>query len=404
MKFDKSMRVKTGIDRINQRFPAQLRACRVGLPRACRVGLIAHQASVDCRLRHAADICLASKNFRLATLFGPQHGFTGHTQDNMIEWHGFRDPRTGLPVYSLYGETRKPSPDMLDGIDALVIDMQDVGAKYYTFIWTMALCMEAAAEAGKAVVVLDRPNPLGGAMEGPATRPEWASFVGLKPLPVRHGMTIGEIALYLKGEFYPSVDLTVIPMRGWRRGMYFDETGLPWVMPSPNMPTLDTAIVYPGMCLLEGTNISEGRGTTRPFELFGAPFIDSARLIARLNDFRLPGVFFRPASFLPTFQKHAGELCGGAQIHVTSRRAFKPFKTAVAILKAVRELWPDELKWKEPPYEYESEKLPIDILAGSDRLRMGIDSGEGLDAMERWWAAECRSFARRYAERYRLYE
>lgn len=390
------MLVKTGIDRLEKLFPARLEGCRAGL--------VAHQASVDCRLRHAADICLASKKFRLAALFGPQHGFTGHTQDNMIEWRSFRDPRTGLPVFSLYGETRKPSPEMLDGVDALVIDMQDVGAKYYTFIWTMALCMEAAAEAGKAVVLLDRPNPVGGDMEGSVTRPEWASFVGLHPLPVRHGMTIGEIALYLKGEFYRDVDLTVIPMAGYRRGMFFDETGLPWVMPSPNMPTLDTAIVYPGMCLLEGTNISEGRGTTRPFELFGAPFIDAERLIARLSDFRLPGVIFRPASFLPTFQKHAGKQCGGAQIHVTSRRAFKPFKTAVAILKAIRELWPDELKWKEPPYEYEIEKLPIDILAGSDSLRIGIDSGEGLDAMAKRWAAECCGFARRYAGKYRLYE
>ena len=252
----------------------------------------------------------------------------------MIEWEGYRDPVTGLPVYSLYGKSRKPLPGMLKNTDAIVVDMQDVGARYYTFIWTMALVMEACQENNKAVVVLDRPNPIGGEMtEGPVLQPEYTSFVGLHSLPVRHGMTIAEIALYLKDLYYPALELHIIPMKGWKRQMWFDETGLPWVLPSPNMPTLETAAVYPGMCLLEATNLSEGRGTTRPFEIFGAPFIKPDILAKRLADIRLPGVVFRPLNFLPTFQKYAGRLCGGCQIHVTNRRKFKPFKTAAAILQ-----------------------------------------------------------------------
>ncbi|MDH4232596.1 MAG: DUF1343 domain-containing protein, partial [Nitrospirota bacterium] len=321
-----------------------------------------------------------------------------------IEWEGFRDPETGLPVYSLYGKTRKPIPEMLTNVDVMVIDMQDVGARYYTFIWTMALVMEACQEQGRAVVILDRPNPIGGDMtEGPVLRPEFASFVGLRRLPVRHGMTIAEIALYLKDIYYPSLDLYVIKMTGWKRRMWFDDTGLPWVLPSPNMPTLDTAAVYPGMCLLEGTNLSEGRGTTRPFEIFGAPFVDSERLVKRLREFRLPGVFFRPLHFLPTFQKHAGKPCSGSQIHVTDRQKFKPFKTAAAILKSVRELYPKDFSWNNPPYEYEEKHLPIDILAGTERFREDIESGKTLKAMEAWWNRELSDFDRKIRKQYLIY-
>jgi uncharacterized protein YbbC (DUF1343 family) len=267
----------------------------------------------------------------------------------------------------------------------------------------MDLCMQACCSAGKTVIVLDRPNPLTGRLtEGPVLEPRFASFVGLKPLPVRHGMTIAEIARYLRESFYPDLDLRVIPMQGWKRALWFDDTGLPWVIPSPNMPTLDTALVYPGMCLFEGTNISEGRGTTRPFELFGAPFIRGATIVKMLREFKLPGVSFRPLHFQPTFQKHAGLLCGGAQIHVTDRGKFKPFKTGVAILKAIHNTYPRDFKWKEPPYEYEEVNLPIDILAGTDRLRKDIESWKDLDEMESWWQKETRAFEK-IRKKYLLY-
>ncbi len=388
--------IRTGLDLAEKLWPRELKGARAGF--------VVHPASVDMRLRHAVEIGLKSRNYKVSVLFGPQHGILGQTQDNMIEWEGFRDPVTGLPVYSLYGKTRKPGPGMLDDVDVLVIDLQDVGSRYYTFVWTLDLCMQACHEAGKKVVVLDRPNPLNGMVtEGPVLDPAFASFVGLRPLPVRHGMTIGEIGLYLCAEFYPGLDYRVVAMQGWKRKMSFEQTGLPWVMPSPNMPTVDTAFVYPGMCLLEATNISEGRGTTRPFELFGAPFIHPGTLVKLLDEFRLPGVVFRPLSFQPTFQKHAGALCGGAQIHVTDREKFRPFKTAVAILKAIHNTYPRDFAWKQPPYEYEEVKLPIDILAGTDRLRKDIETWKDLDEMEKWWKAETRVFEK-IRKRYLIYK
>jgi uncharacterized protein YbbC (DUF1343 family) len=375
----------TGLELIDTLWPNDLRGARVGL--------VAHPASVNSGLEHAITICLRSRKFKLAALFGPQHGILGQTQDNMVEWEGSRDPATDLPVYSLYGKTRKPRPEMLADVDALVIDLQDVGSRYYTFIWTLELCMQACREAGKTIVVLDRPNPLAGHMtEGPVLDPEFASFVGLRPLPVRHGMTIAEIGGYLYEAFHPGLDFRAVPMRGWKRKMWFDQTRLPWVMPSPNMPTLDTALVYPGMCLFEATNISEGRGTTRPFEIFGAPFIHAETLVTVLKEFKLPGVVFRPISFQPTFQKHAGLLCNGAQLHVTDREKFKPFKTGVAVLKAVHNTYPREFTWKQPPYEYEEVNLPIDILAGSSRLRKDLETWKDLDEMETWWREEAKSF------------
>jgi uncharacterized protein YbbC (DUF1343 family) len=377
--------VLTGLDQIDALWPKDLKGARAGL--------VVHPASIDRMLRHAVDVCTRSKKFAATALFGPQHGILGQTQDNMIEWEGFRDPATGLPVYSLYGKTRKPAPGMLDNVDVLIIDLQDVGSRYYTFIWTLDLCMEACREAGKTVMVLDRPNPIDGIQtEGPLLDPDYRSFVGLRPLPVRHGMTIGEIGLFLCMHFHHGLDYRVVPLRGWKRNMWFEETSLPWVLPSPNMPTVDTALVYPGMCLLEGTNISEGRGTTRPFEIFGAPFIHPDTLVRALNEFKLPGVVFRPLSFLPTFQKHANTLCGGAQIHVTDRSRFRPFKTGVAILKAIHNTWPRDFAWKQPPYEYEEVKLPIDILAGTDRLRKEIEAWKDLQAMEKWWKEEAKAF------------
>jgi uncharacterized protein YbbC (DUF1343 family) len=390
-------RVETGLNSVDKNWPGDLRGARVGL--------LIHPASVNRWFEHASDIFARSKNCQLKAFFGPQHGIRGETQDNMIEWEGFTDRITGLPVYSLYGKTRQPDPAMISDIDLVVIDMQDVGARYYTFIWTMALVIKACDAEGKKVVVLDRPNPIGGHLiEGPMLRTEFKSFVGLHPLPVRHGMTIGEISLYLRDCFYPGLDLRVIPMRGWKRKMWFENTGLPWVLPSPNMPTVDTAMVYPGMCLLEATNLSEGRGTTRPFEIFGAPFVDPHVLKGQLDCLKLRGVLFRPLYFLPTFHKHAAKLCAGAQIHVTDRRKFRPFKTAVGILKTLFELYPREFRWKNPPYEYEEKLLPIDILGGSDRVRKEIEDGKGLDEMEDRWVRESREFDHQFRKRYLLYQ
>jgi uncharacterized protein YbbC (DUF1343 family) len=314
----------------------------------------------------------------------------------MVEWEGFCDQETGLPVYSLYGKTRSPIPDMLQNIDCLVIDLPDVGARYYTFAWTVALCLQACQENQVSCVVLDRPNPITGMMvEGPVLDPSFSSFVGLYSLPIRHGMTMGELATYFNGEFGIGCDLTVVPMEGWKRQMWYEETGLPWVMPSPNMPTLDTALVYPGMALLEGTSVSEGRGTTRPFEIFGNPGADPYALVRALENDHLSGVTFRPLHFMPTFQKHQGKLCGGAQIHVTDRDAFLPVLTGVAIIRSLYQLCPETFRWKEPPYEYEAEKLPIDILAGSDALRLQIEGGCSLEEISLSWKGQTEDFLAR---------
>ncbi len=365
------MPVKIALSHFEESYPQNLRGKRLGA--------LLHPASVDADLHHTLETLrrFDGKLFRLSALFGPQHGILGHTQDNMIEWDGFTDPELGIPVYSLYGKTRKPTAEMLSHIDALFVDMQDVGARYYTFIWTLFLCMEACEEAKIPVIVLDRPNPIGNAVEGHELDLNYKSFVGLWKLPVRHGKTIGELARLFRSECFPNSELHVMEMDGYRPGMWFDETGLPWVMPSPNMPTLDTATVYPGMCLFEATNVSEGRGTTRPFELFGAPFIDAKKLCRYLNGLKLPGVYFRENYFLPTFHKGAGQICGGAQIHVIDRNAFKPFDTAIRILRYLFHEYPKAFAWKAPPYEYEYEKLPIDILLGSGTFRKDfIENGE----------------------------
>jgi uncharacterized protein YbbC (DUF1343 family) len=386
---------RTGLDRANSAWPDGFREARAAL--------LCHPASVDSGLSHASDIFLRHKQVKLKRLFGPQHGIRGETQANMIEWQGFRDGKTGLPVFSLYGVHRKPTPEMLSGIDVLICDLVDVGARYYTYIWTLYLCMEACAEQGVRVVVLDRPNPIDGVtVEGPVLDRKFASFVGLKPLAIRHGLTIGEIAMYFKGEFIPGVDLKIIRMTGWRRDSYYEKTGLSWINPSPNVPTVETALVYPGMCLLEGANISEGRGTTRPFELFGAPFMDADKTAGYLNKLKLPGVLFRPAFFKPTFDKFTGRICGGAQIHVTSRRKFKPFLTGMAVLKAAMELCPGKFKWLKGPYEYESRLRPIDILFGNGRTCKMVERGAALGAIERSYAKELDGF-KKIRRKYLLY-
>lgn len=368
-----------------------------------RVGLVCNPASVDGGFRFSADRLAADGAFRLTALFGPQHGFRSDLQDNMIETPHGRDARRAVPVYSLYSETREPTAEMLRDVDVLVVDLQDVGTRVYTFVYTMANCMRAAARHGIRVVVCDRPNPIGGEeVEGNLLQAPYTSFVGQFPMPLRHGMTIGELARLFNEEFGTGAELEVVPLQGWRRSMYHDETGVPWVIPSPNLPTLDSAIVYPGAVLFEGTRLSEGRGTTRPFELIGAPWIDGERLADAMNARGLAGVHFRPVFFEPTFQKHAKTTCGGCQIHVLDRRAFRPVRVAVELMAEFKRQDPARFPWREPPYEYEHDKQPIDILYGSDRLRVAIDRGDDLGPLVASWAAEEEAF-RRTREKYLLY-
>jgi uncharacterized protein YbbC (DUF1343 family) len=380
-------RVETGLETLVHR--------RAGLLRGRRVGLLAHQASVDGTLTHAVDLLGDLRGTRLVRLLAPEHGFWGAPQDHALVGPT-RDRHSGLPVLSLYGARRAPTPAMLRGLDALVVDLQDVGSRYYTFAWTMVLAMRACARAGVAVVVLDRPNPLGGErLEGNVPDPAFASFVGLLPLPARHGLTIGELARYANVEHGIGCTLTVVPIRGWRRAMLWEDTGLPWVPPSPNMPTPDTARVYPGGCLIEGTNLSEGRGTTRPFEWIGAPYLDAHRYAADLERLKLPGVGFRAARFVPTFHKWAGRTCEGVQIHVTDRARFKPFLTSLAMIAAARRTAPRGFAWKRPPYEFERRRLPIDILCGTDAIRLAIERGVPLRHLERGWKDELGRWERR---------
>ena len=368
-----------------------------------RVGLIVNPASIDSHFEHAADLFYNHPRINLTALFGPQHGIRGETQDNMIEWQSFRDPKTGLPAYSLYGESRKPSAEMLADIDAIVFDVQDVGTRVYTFIYTMALAMEAVREQRKRFVVLDRPNPIGGIeVEGNLHEPVFASFVGMYPIPMRHGMTVGELALMFNGEFGIGCELEVIAMEGWRRENWYEETGLPWVMPSPNIPAVDSAVVYPGSVMIEGTEVSEGRGTTRPFEILGAPYIEPRRLIDELKRDNLRGVNFRPLHFLPTFHKFAGRMCGGIQIHVTNRQTFRPVITGVAIISAIRRLYPGEFAWRRPPYEYVHDRLPFDVITGTSRLREQIDAGVSVAQIEESWSQSITDFRER-RKNYLLY-
>lgn len=359
-----------------------------------RVGVICNQASVDEAFVHVADRLRGAPGVTVGAIFSPQHGLGATEQDNMIETPHGHDRARAVPVYSLYSETREPTPEMLEGLDTLVVDLQDVGTRVYTFIYTMANALRAARRHHVPVIVCDRPNPIGSAVEGPVLQPGYESFVGQFGIPLRHGLTIGELARVFNEHFGIGAELEVVPMEGWLSHSYHDETGLPWVMPSPNIPTLDTAIVYPGSVLFEGTTLSEGRGTTRPFELLGAPGADPCALVDRLRDIGLAGVHFRPASFVPTFQKHAGVQCGGCQIHVTDRARFRPVRTAVTLLRAFAETAAGQFGWRPPPYEYEFEKLPIDILSGSDRLRTGIDAGILPDTIVDGWEEETEAFRR----------
>jgi uncharacterized protein YbbC (DUF1343 family) len=369
-----------------------------------RVGVVCNPASIDHRFTHIVDAVSATPGVTVGAIFGPQHGFRSDVQENMIETGHARDERRRIPVYSLYSETREPTAEMLAGLDALIVDLQDVGTRIYTYIYTMAYCLTAARRHRVKVIVCDRPNPIGGSqVEGPMLVPGFESFVGLYPIPMRHGMTIGELARLFNEHFGIGADLDVVTMSGWRREMYHDDAEAPWVMPSPNMPTLDSAIVYPGTVLFEGTNVSEGRGTTRPFELLGAPWVVSEPFADALNRRRAGGVFFRPAVFEPTFHKHARQTCGGCQIHVTDRRAFQPVLVGVMLTAAFRSAGSTAFAWREPPYEYEHVKLPFDILAGSAETREQIDAGLPAEDIARSWQPAVGAFEKIRA-RFLLYE
>lgn len=408
-------RVKTGLETLKQ---------DPSLLKGKSLGVVCNQSAIDADCVHILDLLKPGHDrgdYKIQAVFGPEHGLFGHTQDNMIEWEGVVDPRTGFKIHSLYGQHRKPTTKMMAGVGHLLIDVPDIGSRYYTFAWTMAHCLEVCAEMGISATVLDRPNPIGGVqVEGPVLEAGFESFVGLYPVPTRHGMTLGEIATWLQQNYLPRLNLRVIPCEGWERSMYSDETGLPWAMPSPNMPTVETAVVYPGGCLLEATNLSEGRGTTRPFEIVGAPFLEGWRLADSLNALGLGGVRFRPIQFEPTFNKHAGKLCEGVFVHVTDRLVFEPVLAYALLIReclrqtglrdtshlpedpifkaASAETSLDGFAWKRPPYEYVHDRAPIDLLAGNAWLRPLIESDERLEVLGARFRHEAEAFAPQRAQ------
>ncbi|MGE5483364.1 MAG: exo-beta-N-acetylmuramidase NamZ domain-containing protein [Bacteroidota bacterium] len=375
--------------------------------RGARAGLVTNPTGVDRRVRANVDLLFSGDSIRLAALFGPEHGVRGAAQDGVHVGNEI-DPRSGLPVYSLYGATRRPTPEIVRDLDVFIFDIQDAGCRYYTYLYTLAYLLEAAAEYGLPVVVLDRPNPITGAItEGNILDMKFASFVGGRPIPMRTGMTIGELArLFNEGQAKPA-DLTVVPLAGWRREMWYDDTGLPFVMPSPNLPTLEGLTLYPGTCLFEGTTFSEGRGTTRPFEIIGAPGIDPYAWADALNELELPGVLFRPLWFVPTFSKHQAQTCGGVQIHIAERTAVRAVAVGVHMLATARKLFPQEFAWRRPQGPVQegqpSRPLFIDLLAGGDELRRRIDAGDDARAILADWDEKSRRFVEE-SRKYYLYE
>lgn len=377
--------VQTGLEHLLADPPAWIRGRRLGL--------LCNPASVDRRFHHARDRLTHRFPGALRALFSPQHGFFAEKQDNMIESADLTDPVLGIPVFSLYGATRIPQPEMFDDIDCLLVDLQDAGTRVYTFIYTLSYCMETARNCGKQVVVLDRPNPVGGAaVEGNLLNPDYRSFVGRFPIPMRHGLTIAELARLFNTRFGIGCDLDVVPMAGWKRAMMFADTGLPWVAPSPNLPTPAAAMVYPGQVLWEGTNVSEGRGTTQPFELFGAPFFDGSRLRAEFHQVPLHGAILRPVAFEPTSNKWQGRCCHGFQIHVTDPARYAPYAATLHLLQAAIRHYPQEFAWRPPPYEYEYEKWPIDLLIGDSSIRQRVENLEPIEHIEASWHAQLEDF------------
>jgi len=384
--------VITGLESVIKELPAKLKGKRIGI--------LCHAPSITRDFEHISEIFYKRKDCKLTALFGPQHGIHGQTQDNMIEWQSQKHPVFNIPLYSLYGENRKPTSAMLENIDIFLIDMQDVGARLYTYIWTVKLCMEACTEAGIPVWLLDRPNPVAKLpFDGPVLKKEYFTFVGGASIPLCHRMTLGEMALWLKEKYYPTCDLNIVWMKNWRRSSLFNETGLPWVLPSPNIPTLQSAVVYPGTVLIEALNLSEGRGTTIPFELFGAPFINSVRLKKNLDDRKIKGCVFRPHDFIPTFHKFKGELCYGMQIHITDTGKFEPVLAAIEIFDAIIETSePDSLKFKMPPYEYEYNLMPFDILSGDSGIRNTLISRGKLSLEKERWSLEIEEFKKEFLQ------
>ena len=391
----KQKAVKLGLEKILN--------ARLDILKNLRVGLICNQASVNHQFQHAADLFHENKEINLVKLFGPQHGIRGDVQDNMIETSHSIDQTTGLRIYSLYSETREPTEEMLSGLDALVFDLQDVGGRVYTFIYTMANSMIACAKYGKKMFVLDRPNPIGGVVvEGNSLEKGHESFVGQYPIPMRHGLTVGELAKFFNREYEINCELEVITMNGWERADFYDETDSPWVMPSPNIPTVDTTVVFPATVFFEGTQVSEGRGTTRPFEIVGAPYIDAKQYADALESLKLAGVVFRPINFLPTFQKHMNQTCGGVFLHVLDREVFEPVITGLAMLKTVNDLYPNEFKWKNPPYEYVFDRNPFDVIAGTEKVRNMIENGSSVKDIKLSWQKDVEDFEN-LREQYFLY-
>jgi uncharacterized protein YbbC (DUF1343 family) len=384
--------VITGLEIILEHFPASLKGKRIGI--------LCHAPSITSDFSHITDLFSSRNDCKLSAIFGPQHGIHGQTQDNMIEWKSEKHPVYKIPCYSLYGEHRKPTPEMLNEIDVLIIDLQDVGARLYTYIWTVKLCIEACSEKGVPILLLDRPNPIGRiGFDGPVLKKEYFTFVGGASIPLCHRMTIGEMALWIKEKYYPESNLNIVWMKNWKRSSLFSDTGLPWVLPSPNMPTQQTAIVYPGTVLIEALNLSEGRGTTIPFELFGAPFIDSDKLKKNLDARNIKGCAFRIHDFIPTFHKFKGENCNGIQIHVTDIDLFHPVGTTLEILDAIIETsGVDTMKFNLPPYEYEYNLMPFDILSGDSGMRESLLNRTNIRIEKERWSSEIEEFRKEFIQ------
>lgn len=358
-----------------------------------RLGLLSNQASLDFQLKSSKEVISLFLPDQLKALFGPQHGYGGEDQDNMVETEHAVDPELNIPIFSLYSKVREPSKDVLDLIDVLIIDLQDVGTRVYTFASTMLNCMRALAGSSKKVLILDRPNPIGGdVVEGNLLRPELYSFVGPYRLPMRHGLTMGEMARLFKHVFQLDLDLEIVPLHGWNRKLQWYDTRNKWVMPSPNMPLPETALVYPGQVIWEGTNLSEGRGSCRPFEVFGAPYLDTARIRQSLNPESTAGCFLQEISFRPTFNKWEGMICNGFLIHVLDHSIYRPYRTSLALLTSIIAIHREQFAWKEPPYEYEYKKLPIDLILGDSSLRREIEKGEKLFELEKTWIKDLNDF------------
>ena len=388
--------VQTGLERFLESPP--------GWISNSRLGLLCNPASVDRMLNHAR--LRVHRNFpgKLTALYSPQHGFFAEKQDNMIESGDMTDPVLQIPVYSLYGKTRIPTKEMLDPIDVLIVDLQDVGSRVYTFMYTLSFCLEAAKTFNKKVLVLDRPNPINGlAVEGNCLDSDCSSFVGRYPLPMRHGLTMGELARLFNEHFDIGCDLEIIPIKGWKRSMFFQQTGLPWIAPSPNLPSPVSVLVYPGQVIWEGTNVSEGRGTTLPFELFGAPYVDPERILSAIDTESMPGIILRPVAFEPTANKWQAQRCRGFQIHVTDPDAYRPYETSLRLLQAFINCHKKDFKWKQPPYEYETQRLPIDLIIGSRKIRSRLENMEPVETIAESWQVELNKFSD-ISRRFHLYK